>query len=121
MKSSSRKAPPVLKQFAGLWTMQQQPSAKQEWSLEQKFKEIKKAGFEAVGSGVSPEFVPLCEKYGLDFVCYIDSNAKTYKDKLEAVRTMKPARINVQMCDHDTPPKEAVKGWIKLAALAETR
>jgi hypothetical protein len=108
-----------MKQFAGLWTMQDQPLGKKEWSLDEKFKEAKKAGFEAVGSGVNPEFVPLCERYGLEFVCYIDANMKTYKDKLEAARTMKPARINVQMCDHDTPPKEAAKVWEKLAPLAE--
>jgi len=119
MKTSSRKTPPVLKQFAGLWTMQQQPSAAKEWSFEQKFKEAKKAGFDGIGSGVDPRFVPLCEKYGMEYVCYIDSNMKTYKDKLEAAATMKPARINVQMCDHDTPPAEAAKVWVKLAALAE--
>ena len=112
------KTAPVLKQFAGLWTLQQQPSAVKEWSLEEKFKQAKKAGFDAVGSGIRPGVVPLCEKYGLDYVAYIDSSMKTYRDKLEAARAMKPVRINVQMCDHDTPPAEAVKVWIKLEALA---
>jgi len=109
---------PVLKQFAGLWTMQQQPSAAREWSLDEKFKQAKKAGFDAIGSGINPEVAPLCEKYGLDYIAYIDSSMKTYKDKLEAARTTKPSRINVQMCDHDTPPAEAVKVWIKLEAQA---
>jgi hypothetical protein len=119
MKSSSRKSPPVLKQFAGLWTMQNQPLGKKEWSLDEKFREVKKAGFEAIGSGVNPDFVPLCEKYGMEFVCYIDANMKTYKDKLEAAKSMKPARINAQVGDHDTSPAEAAKIWVKMAALAE--
>jgi len=119
MKSSSRKTPPVLKQFAGLWTLTHQPSAKKEWSLDQKFLEAKKAGFDAVGGGADPKVVPLCEKYGMDYVCYIDATMKTYKEKLEAAQAVNPARINVQLCDHDTLPKESVQVWVKLAALAE--
>jgi hypothetical protein len=119
MKSSSRKSPPVLKQFAGLWTLSQQPSAAKEWSLEEKFRQAKKAGFDAIGGGPSPETIPLRQKYGLDYVCYIDSNMKTYKDKLAAAKAIAPNRINVQMCDHDTPPKEALAVWLKLEALAE--
>jgi hypothetical protein len=117
--SSAGKNPPVLKQFAGLWTLTHQPSAAKEWSLEEKFKQAKKAGFDAIGSSAMPEVVPLCEKYGMDYVCYIDGNMKNYREKLEAAKTTNPARINAQVCDHDTPPKEAVAVWIKMAALAD--
>ncbi|MCE0522405.1 MAG: hypothetical protein LV480_05785 [Methylacidiphilales bacterium] len=117
MKSSSTKAP-LLKQFANLWTLQQYPSKAGEWSLEEKFKRAKKAGFDSMGGGISPEVVPLCEKYGMDYVCYVDGN-KNYAERLEAAKAIKPARINVQLCDHDTPPKEAAKIWIKMASLAE--
>ena len=119
MKTSSRKTPPVLKQFANLWTLQQQPTARKEWSLEEKFRQAKKAGFTTMGGGVDPKVVPLCEKYGFDYVCYIDANIKSYREKLEMAQAMTPARINVQMCDHDTLPKDAVKVWLKLAPLAE--
>jgi len=61
----------------------------------------------------------LGEKYGMDYVCYIDSNRKSFREKLEAAQTTRPARINVQLCDHDTPPKEAADVWIKLEALAK--
>jgi hypothetical protein len=117
--SSSRDNAPVLKQFAGLWTLQQQPSAAKEWSLEEKFRQAKKAGFDAVGGGAMPEVVPLCEKHGLEYVCYIDGNMKTFGKKLEAALVTQPKRINVQLCDHDTLPKEAVKVWLKLEAQAE--
>ena len=109
---------PVLKQFAGLWTLTHQPSAAKEWSLEEKFEQAKKAGFDAMGGGVMPEVVPLCEKYGMGYVCYLDGNLK-YAERLEAAQAVKPARINVQLCDHDTPPSEAVKIWIKMEARAE--
>src|SRR5471030_1458879 len=97
-QSHSKKTPPVLKQFAGLWTLSKQPTAAKEWSLEEKFKQAKKAGFDAVGGGTMPEVVPLCEKYGMDYVCYIDGNEK-YAQRLEAAKATNPARINVQLLD----------------------
>lgn len=112
-------AAPVLKQFAGLWTLAQQPSKEKEWSLEEKFKQAKKAGFDTMGGGAMPSVVPLCEKYGMDYVCYIDGSMKTFADRLKAAKETNPARINVQLCDHDTLPKDAVKVWIKMAELAD--
>ena len=116
--SSSSKTAPVLKQFAGLWTLTHQPSKGREWSLEEKFKQAKKAGFDAVGGGTMPDIARLCEKYGMEYVCYIDGNAN-YMERLKAAAATKPARINVQLCDHDTLPKDAVKIWIKMEAQAE--
>jgi hypothetical protein len=118
-KSASPKIAPVLKQFAGLWTLTHQPSAAKEWSLEEKFKQAKKAGFDAMGGGPDAEAPALCEKYGMDYVCYIDPNRKTYREKLEAAKAVNPVRINVQLCDHDTAPSEAVSVWLKLEALAK--
>ena len=118
MKSSpAAKSAPVLKQFAGLWTLTNQPSAAKPWSLEEKFKLAKLAGFDAIGSGTMPEVVPLCEKYGMEYVCYIDGNEK-YAERLAAAKLTKPARINVQLLDHDTLPKDAAKLWIKIEAHA---
>jgi hypothetical protein len=116
--SSTRPKAPVLKHFAGLWGLSQQPSAAKEWSLEEKFKQAKKAGFDGVGGGPLPEAAVLCEKYGMDYVCYLDGN-KNYRARLEAARLVRPARINVQLCDHDTPPKEAVKIWLRMEAEAQ--
>jgi hypothetical protein len=115
---STSKPAPVLKQFAGLWTLTHQPSEEKEWSLEEKFKQAKKAGFDAVGSGTRPGVAELSEKYGMDYVCYVDGNAN-YRKRLREVKATKPARVNVQLLDHDTPPKEALKVWLKLEAEAE--
>jgi hypothetical protein len=112
------KTAPVLKQFAALWTMNQYPSKAKEWTIAEKFKAAHKAGFDAVGGWVIPEVMPLREKYGMDYVCYIDGN-KGYEEKLKSTLAVKPNRINVQVLDHDTPPKEAAKMWIKMEAYAE--
>jgi hypothetical protein len=114
MKAST----PLLRQFANLWTLMGQPTPAREWTMDEKFRQAKKAGFETMGGGVQPEIPALCAKYGLDYICYISPSAKTYARDLEAARTMKPARINAQLCDHDTPPREAVRVWLKLEALA---
>jgi hypothetical protein len=113
------KPAPVLRQFAQLWTLTHQPSAEKEWTRDEKFKQAKKAGFDAMGGRVFEEIPGLCEKHGLEYVCYTDAERATYKDKLEAVKSMRPARVNVQLCDHDTPPKEAAAVWLKLEPLAE--
>jgi len=117
MKSSSKPAP-VLKQFANFWTMQNQPSKEKEWSREEKFKQAKKAGFTTMGGGTEADVPGLCEKYGMDWVCYINGNA-TYKEALRAAQATKAARVNVQLLDHDTPPVEALKLWLKMEAEAE--
>jgi hypothetical protein len=118
MKTSAVVKAPVLKQFAGLWTLMYQPTKEKEWPLEEKFKQAKKAGFDAMGGGALPEVVALCEKYGMEYVCYINGNAK-YLESLKAAKATRPARVNVQHCDHDTSPKDALKLWLKLEQEAE--
>jgi hypothetical protein len=118
MTTTSSKPAPVLKQFAGFWTLTHQPSQEKEWSMEEKFKQAKKAGFDAMGGGTSPEVVALGEKYGMDYVCYINGNAK-YLESLKAAKSTKPARVNVQLLDHDTPPAEALKLWLKMEPVAK--
>ena len=117
--SNAKKTPPVLKQFAGFWTLSQQPAADKEWSDEEKIQRAKAAGFQAMGGGCSPHLVTLLEKYGMGYVCYVDGNMETYSKKLESVAAIKPTRVNAQVCDHDTLPKDAVKVWIKMAELAD--
>ena len=115
MKTST----PLLRQFANLWTLTGQPTPAREWTLDEKFHQAKKAGFETMGGRVLPKIPALCEKYGMDYIAYISPSAKTYVDELEGARTMNPARIDVQLCDHDTPPREAVRVWLKVEALAK--
>jgi sugar phosphate isomerase/epimerase len=117
-KSSSSRPTPVLKQFAGLWTLAQYPSVAKEWSLERKIREMKKAGFDAVGSRADPKISVLCAAERLDYICYTDANGKNFREKLEGALATRPARVNVQLCDHDTPPREAARVWAKTEAYA---
>jgi sugar phosphate isomerase/epimerase len=112
MKTSAKPAP-VLKQFANFWTLTHQPSRQKEWSREEKFKQAKKAGFDAMGGGTEADVIGLCEKYGMDWICYINGNAD-YLKALTAAKGTNPARVNVQLLDHDTPPKDALKLWLKM-------
>lgn len=111
--------PPQLKQFAGFWTLTHQPSKETEWSREEKIKRAKEAGFDAMGGGASAELAQLVRDNGMDYVCYIDANMKSFEERLRAAAACKPARVNVQLCDHDTLPKEAVKVWLKMQPVAK--
>jgi sugar phosphate isomerase/epimerase len=117
--SSAAKAPPVLKQFVNFWTFVQYPSAAKEWSFERKVQETKKAGFDGIMASPAPNIPQLCEKYGLDFVGGTDASERNFKEKLDALKPLKPQRINVQLLDHDTPPRVAAAAWIKLEKYAE--
>ena len=111
-------APPVLKQFANFWTLTEQPSRAREWSSEEKFLRAKEAGFQSMGGLPYPEVPKLCRKYDMGYVCYLDGNMN-YRERLKAAQKMYPARINVQLCDHDTPPAKAMAVWLKLETEAE--
>ena len=116
--SNSSKPALQLRQFASCWTLSGQPGLKTEWSFAEKFRQAKEAGFDAMGGGADIPASDLCRESGLDYVCYMDANAMTFRKKLEEARTTNPARINVQLCNHDTPPGEAVMVWIELEKTA---
>lgn len=113
------KSLPQLKQFAGMWTLTKQPSATAEWSVTEKVARAKEAGFDAMGGGAHLPTAQAAHDAGMDYVCYIDANEKTYVEKLQAAAATQPARVNVQLWDHDTPPKVAVKTWIKMQPVAK--
>src|ERR1700748_2426572 len=62
----SKKHPiPRLVQCATTWSMIAYPSAKKEWPLERKMKEIKAAGFDGIAAYANPEVGALAKKLGL--------------------------------------------------------
>lgn len=110
---------PQAKFFAALGTFREYPSASQEWTLDEKLAEAKRQGFEAVSGRIDPALPELCAKHGLEFVLTIDADGSNYREQLERARSMNPRRVNVQMCDHDTPPEESVRVWKALVTRAE--
>ena len=59
---------PLLRHIANLWTLVQHPSKEAEWSLEQKLRAIKEAGFDGVCWAGSPELHEGAKRHGLIFV-----------------------------------------------------
>ncbi len=113
------KTAPQLKQFAGFWTLTGQPLGGPEWSVEEKVRRAKEAGFDAMGGGANPDTAAAAYRAGLEYVCYVDANDETFAERLKAAAATKPARVNVQLWDHDTPPKVAAKTWAKLQPVAQ--
>ncbi|MSU52602.1 MAG: xylose isomerase [Opitutaceae bacterium] len=109
---------PQLKFFAGLWTLSGYPTAEREWSLPEKFAEIKRQGFDAIGGRFIPEAPDFCAAHGLDYILYLDAGSADFAEQLRSAGTWRPKRINVQLCDHDTPPDEAIRTWLALEKLA---
>ena len=99
--------------------MSGQPSSDKEWSFPEKFRQAKAAGFDAMGGGADIPAARMCQEFGLVYVCYMDANGTNAREKLTEAATTKPARINVQLCNHDTLPTEAARAWIELDKIAE--
>jgi hypothetical protein len=105
---------PTLKFFAGLWTLREYPDQGREWTMPEKFAEVRRRGFEAIGGRFLPEAPELCARHGLEYILYIDADASNCEEQLRRAVAFQPKRINVQLCDHDTPPAEAVATWIEM-------
>ncbi|MCX7887802.1 MAG: xylose isomerase, partial [Verrucomicrobiae bacterium] len=112
------KSEPQLKQFVGFWTLTGQPVGGQEWSVEEKIRRAREAGFVAMSGGARADIANAVRAAGMDYICNIDANDQTWREQLEAAATTKCARVNVQLWDHDTPPRVAVKTWIKMTEAA---
>jgi hypothetical protein len=119
MKATTVRIAPVLKHFAAEWTLADQPLAGKAWTLEEKITQAKKGGFQAFASGPSGEVATLCQRHGLEYLCYIGGDPKSCAEQLRAAAKLRPVRVNAQILDHDTPPKIAVVAWIKMLALAD--
>lgn len=111
--------PRQIRFFAGLWTLREYPSAASEWTLEKKFAAVKEAGFEGIGAMLVPETIPLCRKYDLEYILYLNADASNWKESLHNAVEYSPKRVNIHLMDHDTPPAEAVATWIPMMELAD--
>ena len=100
---------PRIRFLANLWTLWDHPSAENEWSLEQKIKAIKDAGFDGVNYRASDELKALLQKYELEFGGLFDAcDPAEFASLIKAQLDCGSRTINVQLCDHDTPIAEAI-------------
>ena len=100
---------PVLRHIANLWTLVQHPSKEAEWSLEQKLRAIKKAGFDGICWAGSPELREGMNRHGLIFVGGMSSGKAADFPRLLLEQKDAGARhVNVQLADEDTLTPEAL-------------
>ena len=111
--------PRQLRFFAGLWTLREYPALDNEWSLEEKFTAVKAAGFDGIGGMLVPETIPLCKKYGLEYILYVNADLPNWEEQLRQAVAYQPKRINIHLMDHDTPSEVAVALWSEMVNLAD--
>jgi sugar phosphate isomerase/epimerase len=118
MPDENRFMKPVLKEYASLWTLREYPTRDSEWTMERKFAEVKQQGFTGICGRFIPEAIPLCRKFGLDYIITINVCATDGAEQLRRAAAWNPQRITVHLCAHDTPPEVAATIWVELERLA---
>ena len=100
---------PKIQHMATLWTLTDYGGKKGEWSIDQKIKRIKKAGFDGFCGRVPDITAEHVEKYGLLFAATVDiGTVKEIRPKLKAIKEANARCVNVQLLDHDTPTERAL-------------
>jgi hypothetical protein len=112
---------PELAHIAALWSLDGHPPGKKEWSLERKIRAIAAAGFDGVAGLLTPEHRRLAEKSGLrhllGYICSDDPGE--FAAKVRSQKDGGAVHINVQMDNHDTPPSDAARHWVRMVREAE--
>lgn len=107
--------------IAALWSLNEHPSQRKQWSMERKLRAVAAAGFDGVAGRMTPEIRRLAEKHGIRHLLgYVSSSdPKEFAGLIRAQKEGGAVHINVQMDDHDTPPRVAARAWIALERAAE--
>jgi hypothetical protein len=95
------------------------PSPKREASPAGKLKAVKAAGFDGICGFITPELKQLADAQGLRLMSGFD--AKSVSDalpRLKAQRELGVRFINIQLMNHDTPPRAAAATAVKLVRAA---
>jgi sugar phosphate isomerase/epimerase len=100
---------PVLRHIANLWTLRQHPTRGNEWSLEQKLRAIKEAGFDGVCWAGSPELHEGTMRHGLIFIGGMASgNAAEFPRLLQELKGTGAHHVNVQLAGDEVLTPEAL-------------
>ena len=101
---------PALRHIANLWTLTQHPTCENEWSLEQKLKAIKDAGFDGVCWAPSPELQGGAERCGLIFLGGMASgNASAFRGICDGLHRCGARHVNVQLATDEVQTPEALE------------
>ena len=119
-KTHEKASPPQIRHMASLWTLSGYGGRKGEWSIEEKLKHIKAAGFDGFLGRVPVVTREHVERHGLLFAATTDmGSAAEVMPKFKAIKEVGAACVNVQMLDHDTPTKTAVALARRVMAAAD--
>lgn len=111
---------PMLRHIANLWTLIGHPTKAEEWSLDQKLRAIKEAGFDGVCWAGSPELRDGCQKHELIFVGGMASgNAADFPRLLREQKECGAIQVNVQLAGDEVLTPEALE--LTTALLSEGR
>jgi hypothetical protein len=112
--------PPRLRLFANLWTLWDHPSARKEWSLEKKIIAIKEAGFDGFAWILDKEHGRLARKHKLFTIGFVSSaRPSEFRSLIQQNIDGGALRINVQLGNHDTPVRDAIRMAIRIIEESE--
>jgi len=101
---------PILRHIANLWTFMQHPAKENEWSLDQKLRAIKEAGFDGVCWAGSPELHEGTKRHGLIFVGgMVSGKAAEFPRLLQEQKDCGARHINVQLAGDEVLTPEALE------------
>ena len=111
---------PQIKHILNTWTLAGYPSKEREWTIEQKVRAAKKAGFDGISFRKPIEIKDLVHQLGMVMVTTLDvGDWKTVDEKLWMAKAGACVAVNVQMLDDDTPTEIAVPLAIKVIETGE--
>jgi len=109
------KSSPQLIEAAALWTLWQAPHPKREWSIERKFEEIRKAGFNGVTGQLDASHIRLANQFDLKpaGLVFIKKMAEI-RPVLAAQRDLGLRFLTIHLGTGDTPPESALKMLLRI-------
>ena len=111
----SKTPPPALVMCATTWSMIGWPSPRREWSVAQKLRAIRAAGFDGVCAFITPEIKAGADRLGLRLMSGFDAKSVAgAMPRLRAQRDLGVKFINLQLLNHDTPPAQAARVAVNL-------
>jgi hypothetical protein len=111
---------PLLRQIASLWSLRDYPSAGTPWGPEAQLDAIRSAGFDGVTGRIGGHHRNLARERQLIVVGFVSSGDDTEFGRLLDVQREAGARhVNVQLADHDTSTREALRLTHRLFEEAE--
>lgn len=113
---------PILRHIANLWTLMQYPAREREWTLDEKLRAIREAGFDGVCWAPSAELQEGAQRHGLIFVGGMaPQKAAELPALLDDLKRWGAHHVNVQLAAHDVLTPEALALTLALMHEGQSR